>query len=60
LGLLGQLTVQLLKAAGCRVLGMDIDPLRADLARRMGADAVASSAAAFRDLCIEHRARRGR
>src|SRR4029077_12667734 len=38
LGLLGQLTVQLLKAAGCRVLGMDIDAERADLARRMGAD----------------------
>ena len=53
LGLLGQLTVQLLKAAGCRVLGMDIDPVRADLARRMGADAVASSASAFRDLCLE-------
>ena len=33
LGLLGQLTVQLLKAAGCRVLGMDIDPV----ARRSGA-----------------------
>ncbi len=44
LGLLGQLTVQLLKAAGCRVLGLDIDPSRADLARMMGADAVASSA----------------
>src|SRR5579864_4571255 len=26
LGLLGQLTVQLLKAAGCNVLGLDIDP----------------------------------
>src|SRR5580698_181586 len=32
LGLLGQLTVQVLKAAGCRVLGMDIDPARAELA----------------------------
>lgn len=53
LGLLGQLTVQLLKSAGCRVLGMDIDPSRADLARQMGADAVASSAAAFRELCLE-------
>ena len=51
LGLLGQLTVQLLKAAGCRVLGMDIDASRADLARQMGADAVASSASEFRDLC---------
>ena len=32
LGLLGQLTVQVLKAAGCRVLGMDIAPDRAELA----------------------------
>ena len=53
LGLLGQLTVQLLKAAGCRVMGLDIDASRADLARHMGADAVASSASAFRDLCVE-------
>ena len=53
LGLLGQLTVQLLKAAGCRVLGMDIDSSRADLARHLGADAVAGSASAFRDLCVE-------
>ena len=54
LGLLGQLTIQLLKAAGCRVVGMDIDPTRAELARQMGADAVTSSASAFRDLCSEH------
>ena len=53
LGLLGQLTLQLLKAAGCRVVGMDIDPSRADLAHRLGADQVASSAAAFRDLCAQ-------
>jgi|HubBroStandDraft_5_1064220.scaffolds.fasta_scaffold07462_1 predicted dehydrogenase/threonine dehydrogenase-like Zn-dependent dehydrogenase len=52
LGLLGQLTVQLLKAAGCRVLGLDIDGSRADLARLMGADGAASSPSAFRDLCI--------
>ena len=53
LGLLGQLTVRLLKAAGCRVLGMDIDPSRADLARHVGAEGAASSASAFRELCIE-------
>ncbi len=53
LGLLGQLTVQLLKAAGCRVLGMDIDASRTELARHLGADAVASSASAFRALCTE-------
>jgi threonine dehydrogenase-like Zn-dependent dehydrogenase len=38
LGLLGQLTVQMLKAAGCRVLGSDLDPVKLDLARRLGAD----------------------
>ncbi len=53
LGLLGQLTVQLLKAAGCRVLGMDLDPVRADLAERMGAERAANSASAFRDLCTQ-------
>ena len=53
LGLLGQLTVQLLKAAGCRVVGLDIDGSRADLARLLGADAVASSPSGFRDLCVE-------
>jgi predicted dehydrogenase/threonine dehydrogenase-like Zn-dependent dehydrogenase len=53
LGLLGQLTVQLLKAAGCRVLGMDLDPGRAALAQRVGADGTCSSPSAFRDLCIE-------
>src|SRR5271169_2683835 len=53
LGLLGQLTVQILKAAGCRVLGMDIAAERVELALRLGADSVASSAPAFRDLCVE-------
>lgn len=53
LGLLGQITVQLLKAAGCRVLGLDIDASRAGLARQQGADAVASSAESFRNLCAE-------
>jgi predicted dehydrogenase/threonine dehydrogenase-like Zn-dependent dehydrogenase len=53
LGLLGQLTVQLLKAAGCRVLGMDINASRADLAGHLGANGTASSAPAFRDLCLE-------
>jgi predicted dehydrogenase len=53
LGLLGQLTVQLLKAAGCRVLGLDIDASRADLARHLGADAVANSPSAFREMCTE-------
>jgi predicted dehydrogenase len=53
LGLLGHLTVQLLKAAGCRVFGMDIDQSRADLAAHLGADAVAVSASEFRELCAD-------
>ncbi len=38
LGLVGQLTVQLLKANGCRVFGVDIDEERIQLARAAGAD----------------------
>src|SRR5581483_7442375 len=53
LGLLGQLTVQMLKAAGCHVLGMDINASRTKLAERMGADGVAASASAFQDLCLQ-------
>src|SRR5712675_3681936 len=49
LGLLGQVTVQILKAAGCRVVGMDIDRGRVELALRVGADAADSSSAAFFD-----------
>jgi predicted dehydrogenase/threonine dehydrogenase-like Zn-dependent dehydrogenase len=52
LGLLGQLTVQILKAAGCSVVGMDIAPERAELALRLGADDVCISRDALRDLCL--------
>lgn len=40
LGLLGQLTVQLLKANGCKVIGSDIDPEKMALAKRLGCDEV--------------------
>jgi predicted dehydrogenase/threonine dehydrogenase-like Zn-dependent dehydrogenase len=59
LGLLGQLTVQILKAAGCRVVGMDIDRGRADLALRLGADAASVSATAFADECMQMSGGRG-
>lgn len=39
LGLLGQLTVQMLKANGCTVIGIDLDPDAVSLALRSGADA---------------------
>jgi predicted dehydrogenase/threonine dehydrogenase-like Zn-dependent dehydrogenase len=38
LGLVGQLTVQLLRANGCRVLGIDLDPARVKAARDLGAE----------------------
>jgi predicted dehydrogenase/threonine dehydrogenase-like Zn-dependent dehydrogenase len=54
LGLLGQLTVQMLKAAGCRVLGMDIARDRAELGARLGAVATSTSVTEFYDLCRHH------
>lgn len=38
LGLLGQLTVQILRAAGCRVVGIDLDLAKVALARELGAE----------------------
>jgi predicted dehydrogenase/threonine dehydrogenase-like Zn-dependent dehydrogenase len=39
LGLVGQLTVQLLKANGCTVIGIDLDEKAVKLAKQCGADA---------------------
>ncbi|MET9460069.1 bi-domain-containing oxidoreductase [Streptomyces canus] len=39
LGLIGQLVVQLLAASGVRVVGVDPDPVRCELAERLGAAA---------------------
>ena len=38
LGLLGQITVQLVKANGCQVLGIDLDAEKVALAEELGAD----------------------
>jgi len=40
LGIIGQITVQLLKANGCKVVGLDVDRDRLALARSLGADHV--------------------
>jgi predicted dehydrogenase/threonine dehydrogenase-like Zn-dependent dehydrogenase len=40
LGLIGLVTVQLLRAHGCRVLGLDFDKDKLELARRFGAEVV--------------------
>ena len=38
LGIIGQLTVQILRANGCKVIGTDIDPARIRLAQKLGMD----------------------
>lgn len=38
LGLLGQLTVQILKVNGCRVIGVDLDPDKLEIAKEIGVD----------------------
>jgi predicted dehydrogenase/threonine dehydrogenase-like Zn-dependent dehydrogenase len=56
LGLIGQITAQLLKSAGCTVLGLDLDAQRVARAKGLGMAAGASSADAFsllvRDLTL--------
>ncbi len=59
LGLVGQLTVQLLKAAGCQVLGVDIDAGACALAKSSGADAVAIDNESARAACDELTGGRG-
>jgi predicted dehydrogenase/threonine dehydrogenase-like Zn-dependent dehydrogenase len=44
LGLIGLVTVQLLRANGCRVLGIDFDPDKLALAKSLGAEVVDLSA----------------
>jgi polar amino acid transport system substrate-binding protein len=51
LGLVGQLTVQLLKANGCCVFGLDLDQSRVSLALELGADkAIVSSDEAAKEI----------
>ncbi|TWT44027.1 D-arabitol-phosphate dehydrogenase [Phycisphaerae bacterium RAS1] len=43
LGLLGIVSVQLLRAHGCTVIGIDVNPTRCELARQFGCEAFATS-----------------
>src|SRR5512141_1094321 len=45
LGLLGLLTIQMAAAAGCNILGVDLDPARVKLASSLGLEAVTRSRA---------------
>ncbi len=59
LGLIGLVTVQLLKAHGCRVLGLDFDPAKLELARKFGAEVV-NVGAGEDPIAAAHRYSRGR
>jgi predicted dehydrogenase/threonine dehydrogenase-like Zn-dependent dehydrogenase len=59
LGLIGQLTVQMLKAAGCVVLGMDLDRERCQLAGKYGCDCTVDNADAFASLVASRTKERG-
>ncbi|MFB6838976.1 bi-domain-containing oxidoreductase [Streptomyces sp. NPDC056361] len=52
LGLIGQLVVQLLAAAGVRVIGVDPDPARCELAERLGATACADPGSAAVETAV--------
>jgi predicted dehydrogenase/threonine dehydrogenase-like Zn-dependent dehydrogenase len=50
LGLIGMITVQLARASGARVIGIDLDPQRAERAMAAGAHATTTDAAHFQRL----------
>ncbi|MBF6617707.1 MAG: bi-domain-containing oxidoreductase [Candidimonas sp.] len=55
LGILGQLTVQMLAANGCRVVGTDVDPSRIDLAIQNGMDiGIDPAAESYIDVVLRH------
>jgi polar amino acid transport system substrate-binding protein len=59
LGLLGLVTVQLAKAAGCRVVAADLDPDRIALARRLGADVAVHAGEEYQSAVRQATAGRG-
>ena len=58
-GLVGVLTIQLAKAAGCRVVAIDLDPRRIEKAKSLGADLGLSSADADTPRILEEYSRYG-
>jgi polar amino acid transport system substrate-binding protein len=59
LGLIGQLTVQLLKANGCRVFGIDLDASKIELAKQLGADGGCAPDEAAKDAVLNWTRGRG-
>ena len=59
LGLIGQITSQLLRAAGCEVIGLDLDAARVERARRLGMEDGASDPETFKALVRDATGGRG-
>jgi len=59
LGLIGQITAQLLRAAGCDAIGLDLDPQRVERARGLGMRHGASDADAFKAVVRDATGGRG-
>ena len=59
LGLIGQITAQLLRAAGCDVIGLDLDPARVERARSLGMAHGGSDPEAFKALVRDATGGRG-
>ncbi|MBM3948384.1 MAG: zinc-binding dehydrogenase [SAR202 cluster bacterium] len=54
LGLVGLLACQLLRKAGCRVIGYDLDPARCELGVGLGCEATAEEEARLDELVKQH------
>lgn len=52
LGLIGMISVQLFRTAGCKVIGLDLDPSRVDRALKLGANAAVIDADECQRLCL--------
>ena len=59
LGLIGQITAQLVRAAGCDVIGLDLDPSRVARARGLGMEHGGSDPDAFKALVRDATGGRG-
>jgi len=59
LGLIGQITAQLVRAAGCDAIGLDLDPRRVERARSLGMRHGASDADAFKAVVRDGTGGRG-
>jgi predicted dehydrogenase/threonine dehydrogenase-like Zn-dependent dehydrogenase len=59
MGLLGLLALQMLRAAGCRVLAIDVAPAKLELAHRLGASCLALATANVEEIAREFSANYG-